>query len=117
MSILVNAKMISLVLMAVLSLAVASSNSSNQDIFLGLMIREHDLKNSGGLLGMQAALREINERSDILSGYTLKFENVYSKVKCTYTIDTLYYNIITSLFLNTARLSATEQMHLMLFSI
>ena len=90
--------MSSLVFIAVLSLAVASSNSSNQDIFLGLMIREHDLKNSGGLLGMQAALREINKRSDILSGYTLKFENVYSKVNFMYTIDTLYYNINITFF-------------------
>ena len=69
-----------LILVAVANLAVigiCSTRSSNKEIYFGLMIGD---ENGGALSGVEAALKEINERSDILSGYELKYEHVYSQV-------------------------------------
>ena len=67
-----------LILIAAANLAVLGTcSSSTKELYFGLMIGD---ENSGALSGVQAALKEINERSDILSGYELKYEHVYSKV-------------------------------------
>ena len=63
---------------------------------------------NGALSGIQAAVEEINERSDLLSGYTLNYKH-HSKVinyscypLCAYLSVMLYY-----------RLGATKQLHSM----
>ena len=66
------------ILIAAANLAVLGTcSSSTKELYFGLVIGD---ENNEALSGVQAALKEINERSDILSGYELKYERVYSQV-------------------------------------
>ena len=52
---------------------------SGKEIHFGLLTGEQNVISNGALSGIKAALEDINERSDVLFGYTLNYE-LYSKV-------------------------------------
>ena len=67
-----------LVSITVFSTVVTSAYNS-KEIHFGLLTGEQNVISNGALSGIKAALEDINERSDILYGYTLKYE-LHSKV-------------------------------------
>lgn len=71
-----------LVVLAMCSVALSSTSGLDQELFFGLMIGDQNQENmdSGALSGVQAALDEVNQRTDLLSGYKLSYELVHSQV-------------------------------------
>ena len=73
----------SFLLVSITVFSVVIPAYSSKEIRFGLVTGEQNMINNGALSGINAALEDINERSDVLFGYTLKYE-LHSKVGLSY---------------------------------
>jgi hypothetical protein len=64
------------VIIVIHSIAAVSSLGTDRQLLFGLMLGDHS---EGALSGIEAALDEVNDRSDLLSGYTLNYGLINSQ--------------------------------------
>ena len=62
-------------------LSYLATISSSQDLYFGLLVGDQFGGSEGALSGIQDALNNINERTDLLAGYTLKHNPIHLQVK------------------------------------